>query len=155
MIVSYIEIDASGYRLCDAPHASGDELNIAPHIAGDLTTPDGMRKARYLNGSWIDEEAAQLAADIAAQQISAIENAIDAHILATANAKGYNSTESCLLYVGDVNAQWNAEAVAFKAWRSQCWEYVIQEQAKIELGIRTLPTPEEAVAELPLMVWPV
>lgn len=107
--------------------------------------------------SWV--ELNQIALDDAerAKKLTAIESAIDAHILSTANLKGYNSTESCLSYVGDSNVQWNAEAVAFKTWRTQCWEYVIQEQAKIELGTRTVPTPEEAIAEIELlypMVWP-
>lgn len=157
MNIEFIEIDINGYLLCDAPNASGNESNIAPHIAADLTTPDGMRKARYLNGSWVDEEALLLEADLKERQLQDIENAIDMHIEDTAQAKGYNSTESCLSYIGDANVQWNAEAVAFKSWRSQCWEYVISERVKIDALQRTIPTPEEAVAEIELlfpMVWP-
>lgn len=153
MNIEFIEIDVNGYRICDAPNALGDEPNVAPHVAADLTTPDGMRKARYLNGSWIDEEALLLEADLKAKQLQDIENAVDMHVETTAQAKGYNSTESCLSYIGDINPQWDAEAVAFKAWRSQCWEYVIAERAKIDAGTRTIPTPQEAIVELPSIVW--
>jgi len=167
MNIEFIEIDSNGYRVCDAPFASAPTATIAPHIASDSTKPDGMRKARFTGtwddasgewtgGSWVDEEAAQLEAELAAQTLSNIEAAIDRHITATAKAKGYNSTESCLSYIGDANPQWDAEAVAFKAWRSQCWEYVIAERAKIDALQRTIPTPEEAVAEIELlypMVW--
>lgn len=156
MNIEFIEIDVNGYRICDAPNASGDEPNIAPHIAADLTTPDGMRKARYLNGSWIDEEAAQLAADLAAQKLDDIENAIDALILSKAKGK-YNSVVSCITYLNSSNPQWRAEAQAFLSYRDAVWLYVIGELAKVELGTRTLPTPEDAVAEIELlypMVWP-
>jgi len=164
----FCKIDALQYFIYDAPHVSEPSANIAPYTASDDTKPDGMRKARFtgtwddaagewIGGSWVDEEAAQLEADLAAQTLSNIEAAIDRHITATAQAKGYNSTESCLSYIGDANPQWDAEAAAFKAWRSQCWEYVIAEQAKIDAGTRAVPTPEEAVAEIELlypMVWP-
>lgn len=151
---SYVMIDGLGYYICAAPFAEGGEQNIKPAIESDLTSPSGMRKPRWVNNSWIDEEAEQLSDDLRAQAAENIEHTIDKHICATAQAKGYNSTESCLSYIGDANQQWDAEATAFKAWRSQCWEYVIAEQSKINTGTRTMPTPEEAVAELPAMIWP-
>lgn len=150
----FCEIDELGYFISDAPLASEESALVVPHNATDGTKPDGMRKAKWTGASWIDEEAAQLDVDLKAEKNRAIEKAIDTHILKIAQAKGYNSTESCLSYLGDNNTTWANEAQAFKNWRSQCWEYVIAEQAKIDTGTRTLPTPQEAIAELPAMTWP-
>lgn len=49
------------------------------------------------------------------------EVAAQAHLEATAHAWGYDSVLSLVSYVGDPNPQFNADAVAFRAWRSEFW----------------------------------
>lgn len=135
-------------------------IENAPPIPDGLHTPQLLAdwqtvlEADPLAIVWTEANQAAQDAENHSKSFKAIENAIDAHILKTAQAKGYNSTESCLTYLGDSNPTWNAEAQAFKDWRSACWQYVIAEQAKVDAGTRTMPTPQEAVAELPAMVWP-
>lgn len=131
-------------------HSIPDGLNT-PKLAADWQT---LLEADPLAIVWTEANQAAQDAENRAQSFKAIENAIDLHITKTAQEKGYNSTESCLTYLGDTNTNWANEAQAFKSWRSQCWEYVIAEQAKIDAGTRTIPTPQEAVAELPVMIWP-
>lgn len=155
----YCEIDPNGYFLCDAPDSEGTESNVAPHIAADGSKPDGMRKPRYVAGSWVDEEAVALAAELVAQQTRPIELAIDALILSKVKARGYNSVESCVSYAASGNAQWAAEANAAIAYRDGVWAYVIVELSKVTTGTRTLPTPAEAVIEVEAtvgdLVWPI
>ena len=71
-----------------------------------------------------------------------------------AQAKKYVNRDSCRLYAGYVNP-FQAEAIAFGQWVAQCWVASNQAQADIANGLRTIPTPEEAVASLPNMEWPV
>jgi len=67
-----IKIDSAGYFLHDAPGADADTPETAPHMAADGTTPDGMRRARYVLNSWTDEGASELAADLVLENENAI-----------------------------------------------------------------------------------
>ena len=104
-----------------------------------------------------DEEAAILTAPpppTPEQLLKAIEAAIEKHMDEVAQAKRYDNRDSCRLYAGYPNP-FQAEAIAFGQWVAQCWVDSNQAQADIANGLRTIPTPEEAVAELPTMGWPV
>ena len=104
-----------------------------------------------------DEEAAQLLAPpppTPQEQLKAIEQAIEKHMDEVAQSKRYDNRDSCRLYAGYVNP-FQAEAIAFGQWVAQCWMVSNTAQADIIAGLRTIPTPTEAVAELPVMVWPV
>lgn len=162
----YCEIDMNGYFLCDAPHVTESAVNIAPHAASDGTIPNGMRKARFtgawnavasvwVGGSWIDEEATALVAELAAQQLSAMESRLEAYTDTVARQRRYRSAESCVSYVGDAAPQIDAEAIAFKAWRSAFWVQAGIVETDVIAGTRTAPTFDELIAELPQMVWPV
>ena len=88
------------------------------------------------------------------QLLKAIEQAIEKHMDEVAQSKKYDNRDSCRLYAGYTNP-FQAEAIAFGQWVAACWVASNQAQADIANGLRTIPTPEEAVAELPVMVWPV
>ena len=104
-----------------------------------------------------DEEAAILTAPpppTPEQLLKAIEAAIEKHMDEVAQSKKYDNRDSCRLYAGYTNP-FQAEAIAFGQWVAQCWVASNQAQADIANGLRTIPTPEEAVLELPLMEWPI
>lgn len=87
----------------------------------------------------------------------AIERAFDKHMDDTASARGYgrngvSPSASCIGYAGYPN-QWQAEAIKFAQWSAACCALLIQGQADVIAGARAMPTPEQAIAELPLMVW--
>jgi hypothetical protein len=103
-----------------------------------------------------DELATALPADlpIPEQLLKAIEQAIEKHMDTVAQSKKYDNRDSCRLYAGYVNP-FQAEAIAFGQWVSACWVASNQAQADIANGLRTIPTPKEAIAALPIMGWPV
>jgi hypothetical protein len=76
------------------------------------------------------------------------EAAIQGHIDATARARGYRSGDACATYATSTNAAWQAEALAFVAWRDAVWA----------LAFTTDPSGFEntgdVIAALPAMVWP-
>lgn len=87
----------------------------------------------------------------------AIEIAFDKHIDAVAAAHGYgrhglSPSAACLGYAGYPN-QWQAEAIKYGQWVSNCCALLIQGQTDVIAGTRTMPTPEQAIAELPAMLW--
>jgi len=71
----------------------------------------------------------------------------------TANAKGYEGSQSVVGYANSTNTQWKAEADAFVAWRDQVWEHVYIEYMAIDAG-GDIPNEDEFVLSLPKIVWP-
>lgn len=85
---------------------------------------------------------------------SEMEVAVDAHIDSVARAKGYDSRITAALRAGYVNP-WQAEGIVFGQWMDSCYAYCQQVQADAIAGTRTIPTIQELISELPVIVWPV
>jgi hypothetical protein len=82
------------------------------------------------------------------------QDAVEAHVEATAAERGYSSGASCAGYLNSTIPSWAAEATAFIAWRDSVWAHVFTQMVLVESGQRPEPTVAELVAELPPMVWP-
>lgn len=78
-----------------------------------------------------------------------LQNLIDT----TAQSKTYADALHCVSYGLSTNVQWQAEALAFIAWRDSVYEKSLQILAAIEQGA-PVPTEQEFLAELPTIVWP-
>ena len=82
--------------------------------------------------------------------VTPIINAVQLHLDATAQARGYDSMLTCVSYVASLMSIWSAEGQAACDWRDACWDKTHQ---IINSG-GVLPTPDQVVAQLPVMVWP-
>jgi hypothetical protein len=77
-----------------------------------------------------------------------ITRAIDDRIEAQARAMGYNSAASLAGYSGSTAPQYREEALAFIAWRDQCWLSAFEVLNKAEqTGV--VPTVEAVLDALP------
>lgn len=103
-----------------------------------------------------EEETEFLAVRAAAQVTTEADyaRAIQAHIDATAQARGYNDGDSCIGHLVSTVPAWAAEAAAFNAWRDAVWLYAFAQLAAVEAQQRSQPSVAELVAELPTMTWP-
>lgn len=118
-----------------------------------VAIPEGLteitvEEAREINAAWM---APQTPEEIQAAYI----RAIDGHVEATARARQYNSAAHLASYDASTVPEWQAEALAFVAWRDAVWLHVIARFAAVQAG--TEPPPESAealIAALPQMVWP-
>jgi len=115
---------------------------------GDIDVPQRPSPSHIWQDGWV------LVPPTPEQLLKAIERAIEKHMDEVAQSKRYDNRDSCRLYAGYVNP-FQAEAIAFGQWVSACWVVSNQVQADVMNGLRTIPTPEEAVAVLPIMGWPV
>jgi hypothetical protein len=77
--------------------------------------------------------------------------AIEAHVEATARARGYSSALSCASYAGSTVPAWQAEGAAFVAWRDDVWTAALAMLAAVQAGGAI---PESPIAGLPEMEWP-
>lgn len=81
-------------------------------------------------------------------------HAVQSHIDAMAQARGYGDAVSFCSYHDSTNATWAAEAGAFKLWRDAVWSYAFAQLAAVEAQQRSQPSVAELVGELPAMTWP-
>ena len=76
------------------------------------------------------------------------ESAIQSHLDAQAQSKGYDNITTACSYAAAPNP-FQAEAVSFVSWRGNVWAYCYQELAKVQAGTRAMPTVEQIISELP------
>jgi hypothetical protein len=81
-------------------------------------------------------------------------DAIESHLDAVAQSRGYSNADRLTSYVASANPAWSAEAAAFAAWRDAVWLYSYQQLALVQGGQRAAPTVTSFVAELPAISWP-
>jgi len=109
------------------------------------------------NGTVIKTKAEQEAAYLAErheQKVIEYTNAVQNHLDSTARDKGYDSIMSLCTYATSTNSKFAAEGQAGVAWRDAVWTDCYTILANVESGVRTAPTVEELIAELPQIVWP-
>lgn len=105
--------------------------------------------------AWLAEGNTPLPADppTPAELFAAIELAIQSHINSVAQQDGWDSQNTCMARAGYANP-WQTKAIRYSQWVDSCWIHTLTERDKIIAGTRpNIPTPAEAVAELPLFYW--
>jgi hypothetical protein len=94
------------------------------------------------------EEIAEQVARQKAEMIKRYEQAVQAHLDATAKAYGYNDIVSACSYAAAEN-KYQSEGQALLAWRAACWETCFIIFADIEAGAEA-PTEAGLVDMLPV-----
>lgn len=79
--------------------------------------------------------------------------AVDYYMDKTVQERGYDNIAKCVTYEGDIDPIFNREGTAAKQWRSKVYRKCYDILAQIEAGTREVPTEEELLAELPVLVW--
>lgn len=80
---------------------------------------------------------------------------IQNHLDAAAAGVGYDDIRAAVTYADEPSVpKFEAEGKALRAWRSLVWAYGYEQIDAVQSGSRTLPTPEELIAELPPLVMP-
>jgi hypothetical protein len=100
-----------------------------------------------------EQELAAMAAQAAPkpEQVQArYTAAIEAHVEATARARGYTSAVSCATYTASTIPAWRADGAAFVAWRDAVWTAALAMLAAVQAGGAI---PESPIAGLPEMEW--
>jgi stage V sporulation protein SpoVS len=83
-----------------------------------------------------------------------LTGAIDQHVEATAQARGYNSAAHIAGYATSTVTDWQAEAQAFVAWRDDVWLTAFAILDDVQSGARDVPGEADLIAELPVITWP-
>jgi hypothetical protein len=120
---------------------------------GWIAAPDGVGPG-WLYEDGVFSPAPEPPAD-PAQMIETYRRAVQAHIDATAQSKGYETGFALAGYVTSTVPPWKAEAETFVAWRDQVWLFVFETLAQVETGQTDPPSsPNALIGWLPQIEWP-
>lgn len=81
------------------------------------------------------------------------EAAVQNHLDATAQSRGYDNTYTCLSYLSSTDPVWHKEANAFNVWRDQVWRKCHDILNSVMAGECAAPSLEELLAMLPVIDW--
>lgn len=130
----YIDIEGhylGGFDGAEPPEGA-IEVENAPDDARDVW--DGLK--------WIKPP------ETPEQIVARLERALDTYIDSQAQSYRYESIRTMVTYIGDPNAQFNAEGVAALEFRSRCYTLALMIISEVNQG-RPVPTEEELIAEMP------
>jgi hypothetical protein len=85
------------------------------------------------------------------------EAAVQKYMNSVANQYGYDDVYTAISYATEpIVAKFQQEGIAFREWRSLVWAYCIQVQTDClaEPPVRTPPSSEELIEELPELILP-
>jgi hypothetical protein len=81
------------------------------------------------------------------------EAAVQNHLDATAQSRGYDNTYTCLSYPSSTDPVCHKEANAFNVWRDQVWRKCHDILNSVMAGECAPPSLEELLAMLPVIDW--
>lgn len=123
-------------------------------IAPELTAL-GHYEQRWEVVALSAEQIAANQAAAATAMIQACDKALTDHLDATAKTRRYDNRITCAVRAG-YPGPFQAEGEAFALWMDTCNALAYQFLAEIQAGTRPFPTdPQQLIAELPEMEWPV
>jgi hypothetical protein len=113
--------------------------------------PSGPSEAWRIDGGAVVVDAARQAQAQQLANTAAIQNELDRR----AQEKGYDNIVSACSYAAqEVGAPFQAEGAAFLQWRSAVWSQAYAVLAEVQAGNAPMPSPEEAVAMMPILSLP-
>lgn len=116
-------------------------------IDGDGQIPDVVT-------AWIAAGNTPTPYETPAPTQAAYAAAVQTHIDAAAQSKGYADGVALASYTASNVPAWASEAQAFVLWRDAVWMYSYQQLAAVKSGDRQAPTVAAFILELPLVPWP-
>ena len=81
------------------------------------------------------------------------EDAVQSHLDATAQSKGYDNTYTCLSYLSSTDETWQRESNIFNAWRDTVWRKCHEVLNAVIAGEIQPPTVDELISQLPKIEW--
>lgn len=117
-----------------------------------LEIRDRPNLEQYLTSNF-DTLLAKAKQDETSKLMAEFTSCLDQHIDSVAQAKKYDNRITASLRAAAVDSPWHAEGVAFVSWMDSCYaaSHVILND--VQTGVREIPTKEELIAEMPVMVW--
>lgn len=82
-----------------------------------------------------------------------LTDGVQAYMDSKAQERGYDNIHTACSYVNSTDEVFKAEGTACLAWRDSVWRKCYTILDEVKTGKRAIPTLEEVIAELPVLVW--
>lgn len=82
-----------------------------------------------------------------------ITDGVQAYMDQKAQERGYDNIHTACSYANSTDEVFKAEGTACLAWRDSVWRKCYNILDEVKAGTRPIPTLEEVIAELPVLVW--
>lgn len=82
-----------------------------------------------------------------------LTDGVQAYMDTKAQERGYDNIHTACSYVNSTDEVFKAEGTACLAWRDSVWRKCYTVLDEVKAGKRAIPTLEEVIAELPVLVW--
>lgn len=103
---------------------------------------------------WIVRDATEEEETAAFNELAAqYESAVQAHLNFAARERGYDNILSACSYAAGDHPRFSVEGKDCIAWRSAVWEKAFLILSAVKNKVRPLPTIQEVISELPVIVW--
>lgn len=146
-MIKYAKIIDEGIGLCQV----GVGTNVEFYKSLGMTEMD---VEQAYNGQWYAASFAPPPPEPTVEEIlKGYEDAVQAHLDATAQSRDYDNTYTCLSYLSSTDEKWNRESNAFNAWRDQVWRKCHEILNAFMAEKIQQPTVEELLAQLPVIDW--
>ena len=139
-----------------------ETFEIGQTFAGEYP-PEAAEWCNYNNAHMVEttaEGATERTFEIMAnvlpsfeEQKKIYENAVQAHLDATAQTRGYDNTYTCLSYTTSKDEVWHRESNAFSDWRDACWRKTHEILNAFMAGEIAQPSIGEVISQLPIINW--
>jgi len=151
MQVRNLQYNALGTIDCELEHPA---YGWIPYTA---SPDDSDESCRALHAAILDGDHGEIAVYVAPvlsidEQAAQYEREVQQHLDATAKSYGYDDIKSAVTYADEPAVpRFQAEGLAFRAWRSLCWDYCYSLLAEVQAGTTPLPVLEDVLAGLPVL----
>lgn len=82
-----------------------------------------------------------------------LTDGVQAYMDKKAQERGYDNIHTACSYANSTDVVFKAEGTACLAWRDSVWRKCYNILDEVKAGKRAIPTLEEVIAELPVLVW--
>lgn len=126
------------------------EITPAHHAALLAAQAGGKRIVADENGYPVAQDPPAPQPPSADQIRAARVAEVQQHMDSAAQALGYDDIQTAVTYADEPAVpRFQAEGHAFRAWRSRVWAHCYQVLDEVQAGLRTIPTSEALIYELP------
>lgn len=137
----------TGMFVADVPNISSEDIHPC-HIT--VAPPAGLRWPRWDGNAWVEGGDPPTNEQI----IKALTAELEKHYDTAAQTHRYDNRFTCALRAGYAGP-FQAEGTAFAIWMDTCNAHAYEVMAAVLAGNRNVPTAEELISEMPVLVWPV
>ena len=82
-----------------------------------------------------------------------LTDGVQAYMDKKAQERGYDNIHTACSYANSTDEIFKAEGTACLAWRDSVWRKCYNILDEVKQGKRAIPTLEEVIAELPILMW--